>query len=105
MVLIFAETWEGTFKKSTFEAVQYGAACAQAQGTEAYAVVVGPCTPPVESLGAHGAAKVIHLHGTDRFEPAAFAIGHRLAREGIGRNPDSSQWHGQWQVLGRCPRR
>ena len=73
MVLIFAETWEGTFKKSTFEAVQYGAACAQAQGTEAYAVVVGPCAPPVESLGAHGAAKVIHLHGTDRFEPAAFA--------------------------------
>jgi electron transfer flavoprotein alpha subunit len=73
MVLIFAETWNGAFKKSTFEAVQYGAACADAQGSTAVAVVFGPCTPPVESLGAYGASKVIHLHGSDRFEPSAFA--------------------------------
>ncbi len=73
MVLIFAETWEGAFKKSTFEAVQYGVACAQAQDKEAMAVVIGPCTPPVESLGGHGVVQVIHLHGTDRFEPFAYA--------------------------------
>ncbi|NDD35310.1 MAG: electron transfer flavoprotein subunit alpha/FixB family protein, partial [Flavobacteriia bacterium] len=43
MVLIFAETWNGQFKKSTFEAVRYGAECAKAQGSQAIAVVVGAC--------------------------------------------------------------
>ena len=73
MVLIFAETWNGHFKKSTFEAVRYGAQCATSQGSKAVAIVVGPCAHPVESLGAYGATHVIHLHGSDRFEPFAFA--------------------------------
>jgi electron transfer flavoprotein alpha subunit len=73
MVLVFAETWNGQFKKSTFEAVQYASACAQAQGSQAVAVVVGPATAPVESLGAYGAAKVVHLHGPKQFETAQHA--------------------------------
>ena len=73
MVLIFAETWNGQFKKSTFEAVRYGAECAKAQGSQAIAVVVGACDPLVETLGAYGAAKVVHLKGSDRFEPHAYA--------------------------------
>ena len=73
MVLVFAETWNGQFKKSTFEAVQYAAACANAQGSQAVAVVVGPATAPVESLGAYGAHKVLHLHGPEKFETAQHA--------------------------------
>jgi len=70
MILVFAETWSGQFKKSTFEAVQYAAACAAAQGSQAVAVVVGPASAPVESLGAYGAHKVLHLHGPERLETA-----------------------------------
>ena len=73
MILVFAETWSGQFKKSTFEAVQYAAACAAAQGSQAVAVVVGPASAPVESLGAYGAHKVLHLHGPERFETALYA--------------------------------
>ena len=73
MILVFAETWSGQFKKSTFEAVQYAAACASAQGSQAVAVVVGPASAPVESLGAYGAHKVIHLHGPEKFETAQYA--------------------------------
>lgn len=73
MVLVFAETWNGQFKKSTFEAVQYAASCASAQGSQAVAVVVGPVSPPVESLGAYGAQKVVHLHGPQHFETAQHA--------------------------------
>lgn len=73
MILVFAETWSGQFKKSTFEAVQYAAACATAQGSQAIAVVVGHATAPVESLGAYGAHKVIHLHGPEKFETAQYA--------------------------------
>ncbi|MEY4968576.1 MAG: hypothetical protein RLZZ261_347 [Bacteroidota bacterium] len=73
MILVFAETWSGQFKKSTFEAVQYAAACASAQGSQAVAVVVGPASAPVESLGAYGAHKVIHLHGPETFETAQYA--------------------------------
>jgi len=73
MILVFAETWSGQFKKSTFEAVQYAAACAKAQGSEAVAVVVGPAAAPVESLGAYGAHKVLHLHGPEKFETAQYA--------------------------------
>lgn len=73
MILVFAETWNGQFKKSTFEAVQYASACAKAQGTQALAVVIGPASAPVESLGAHGADKVLHLHGPEQFETAQYA--------------------------------
>ena len=73
MIVVFAETWSGQFKKSTFEAVQYAAACASAQGSQAVAVVVGPASAPVESLGAYGAHKVIHLHGPETFETAQYA--------------------------------
>ena len=52
MVLIFAETWNGTFKKSTFEAVQYGAQCAKSLGTEAVAVVFGAASDDLAALGA-----------------------------------------------------
>ena len=58
-VFVFAETWEGKFKKASFEAVSYGARVAKAMGTEAIAAVRG------WTLGASplGAAAVIRADG------------------------------------------
>ncbi|MCC7029697.1 MAG: electron transfer flavoprotein subunit alpha/FixB family protein [Chitinophagaceae bacterium] len=60
MVLVFAEQNNGTFKKATFEAVNYAAKVAQQSGTEVCALVLGEATD-VAVLGNYGAAKVVHI--------------------------------------------
>lgn len=62
-VLIYAESWEGKFKKATFEAVSYGARVAQAMGTEAIAVTVGTVADDAALLANYGAAKIINVQG------------------------------------------
>lgn len=64
-VFVFAETWEGKFKKASFEAVSYGARVAQSIGTEAIAVTVGNLTDNAADLGKYGASKIITLSGDD----------------------------------------
>jgi len=59
MVLVFAEQQKGTFKKSVFEAVNYGAKIAADMGKECHAVVLGPCTEAA-TLGQYGATQVHH---------------------------------------------
>lgn len=66
-VLIFAENWEGKFKKATFEAVSYGARVAAQLNTQAHAVVFGNLTDDAAALGQYGAAKVHHVQG-DAFQ-------------------------------------
>lgn len=62
MVLILAEhTADGSFKKKTYEAVQYGAKIAQQMGTEAVALVVGSGEGNAAELGAYGAQKVLQV--------------------------------------------
>lgn len=61
-ILVFAETFEGDFKKSTYEAVHYGAYIASNHGGSVTAVVIGRATPPVENLGKYGAAEVVHIN-------------------------------------------
>lgn len=75
MVLVYAETWKGAFKKTTFEAVSYAAQCAKMTGSPVTAVVIGPCTSPVEDLGAYGASAVVHFQGAgaESFDPYAYA--------------------------------
>ncbi len=62
-VIIFAETWEGKFKKATFEAVSYGARVAEAIGAETVAVALGNLEDDAAVLGKYGAAKVINVSG------------------------------------------
>ena len=64
-VFVFAETWEGKFKKASFEAVSYGARVAKAMGTEAVAVTIGNLTDNAAELGKYGASKTITLSGDD----------------------------------------
>ncbi len=66
-VLVFAENWEGRFKKSTFEAVSYASEIAKQMGTSATAVVIGNVSDDdLKALGKYGATKVMTVKG-DKF--------------------------------------
>ena len=62
MILIFAESTKGKFKKSILETVTYGAKLAQAMGKECAAVVLGAADNAGE-LGTYGATKVYQVNG------------------------------------------
>lgn len=74
MVLVFAETQKGKFKKTAFEAVFYGYKTAQALGTECAAMVLGSAAG-MEELGKYGASKVYHVPDTalDNFDSQVYA--------------------------------
>ncbi len=59
-VLVFAETWDGKFKKASFEAVSYGAAVAEKLGTDTIAVTIGS-DEDASVLGKYGASKVVNV--------------------------------------------
>lgn len=60
MVLVFAESPRGQFKKSAFEAVTYGKKVADALGTTCVALVLGTVNEAGE-LGRYGASRVLHI--------------------------------------------
>jgi len=61
-ILVFAENWEGKFKKSTYEAVSYGAELAKQAGSSVTAVVIGNVSDDdMKSLGKYGAQKVLSV--------------------------------------------
>jgi electron transfer flavoprotein alpha subunit len=60
-VLVFAENWDGQFKKGTFEAVTYAHETAQKLGTSTVAVTIGSLTDDASLLGNYGADKVVCL--------------------------------------------
>jgi electron transfer flavoprotein alpha subunit len=62
-VLIFVEIADGAIKKSSLEAVAYGAQVAQQQKTTATALVIGNVpAAELEALGNFGAKKVLHAN-------------------------------------------
>ncbi len=62
-VLIFIDTADGHIKKSSFEALTYGAQLAKQIGTSAEAVVLGTVTDDMPSLGKYGVSKIHHVAG------------------------------------------
>lgn len=62
MILVFAESTKGKFKKSVFEAVTYGAKLGQAMGKECAALVLG-AADNAGDLGTYGATKVYQING------------------------------------------
>jgi electron transfer flavoprotein alpha subunit len=60
-VLIFADAADGQIKKSSFEALTYGADLAQKNGWSAEAVVLGKVSDDLSSLGKYGVKKVYHV--------------------------------------------
>jgi electron transfer flavoprotein alpha subunit len=75
-VIVFAETRDQQYKKSTLEAVSYGKEVAQKTGGKVIAVSIGNAADP-ESLGNYGADEVITLHGAEftAFSPEVYAAG------------------------------
>ncbi len=57
-VLIFADQSDGHFKKTSFEALTYGAKVAELLGTNAEALVLGTVQDDLASLGKYGIKKV-----------------------------------------------
>ncbi|MCG8330137.1 MAG: electron transfer flavoprotein subunit alpha/FixB family protein [Chitinophagales bacterium] len=85
MVLVFAETQNGQFKKAAFELVTYGYKTAQILGTECAALVLGTATG-AESLGQYGASKVYHVADAalDKFDSQVCAAVIAAAAEKVG---------------------
>lgn len=75
-VLVFAETWEGKFKKPSFEATTYAFELAQKVGGTVTAVVLGNVADDeIKKLGEYGCAKVLHAGDAklNSFSASAFA--------------------------------
>lgn len=61
-VLVFAENWDGKFKKGTFEAVTYAHETAKKSGVSTTAVTIGNIAEDAAQLGNYGADKVVSIN-------------------------------------------
>ncbi|GAB3968741.1 electron transfer flavoprotein subunit alpha/FixB family protein [Spirosoma terrae] len=79
-VLIFAEVDEGKLKKSSQEAIFYGAKVAEQTGTTATAIIVGEASDTeLASAGRFGATKVLHAADSKLAEPNGMAYASVVA--------------------------
>jgi len=84
MVLVFAESPKGKFKKAAFEAVSYGKKVADAMGTSCTALVLGDAENAGQ-LGVYGAAKVVQAAGDfNNFDSQVFASAIAGAAKSLG---------------------
>ena len=61
-VLVFAENWDGKFKKSTFELLSYATKVAELLNTSAIALSIGKVDKiELEQLGKYGVSKIINV--------------------------------------------
>ena len=74
MVLVFAESQKGQFKKAAFEAVTYGYKTAQAMGVDCAALTLGTVSG-AEELGTYGASKIYNVADSslDNFDSQVYA--------------------------------
>lgn len=75
-VLVFAENWDGKFKKSTYEAISYGTEVAKQAGGSVTAAVIGNVSDEdMKSLGKYGAQKVLSVKNDklNALNPSSFA--------------------------------
>lgn len=74
MVLIFADHTDGSFKKTAFEALSYGAKIAEQTGTTAEALILGTIKDQPASLGKYGVTKVHHVKNEllDKFDAQVY---------------------------------
>lgn len=64
-VLVYLESWEGKFKKNTYEAAQYAAKTAEMMGTDAIGVTLGSIEDDSNILGNYGLNKVVAVANAD----------------------------------------
>tara|TARA_B100001758_G_scaffold247959_1_gene269191 strand:+ start:17486 stop:18430 length:945 start_codon:yes stop_codon:yes gene_type:complete len=66
-VLVYAESWNGLFRKSTFEAVSYANETAKLLGTELTAISLGKVDDSeLSKLGNYGASKILSIEAIEK---------------------------------------
>lgn len=72
-VIVYAESDNGQYKKSSFEAITYGKDLAKMLGSSCIAVTIG--SKGIDNLGAFGADQHLHISGVAlaTFNPQAYA--------------------------------
>lgn len=87
MVLVFAETVKGQFKKNALEAVTYGKKTAEVLGTDCVALVLGSADNAGQ-LGKYGASKVYQVSDSslDNFDSQVFTAVIAVAADKVGAN-------------------
>ena len=85
MVLVYAESQEGKFKKAALEAVAYGHATAQVLGTECAVVVIGQADGAA-SLGQYGASSIHQINSDNlgHFDSQTYAAALSGAATSLG---------------------
>ena len=71
-VLVFAESSNQKFKKSTFEAITYARKAAEALGVEAIALTVG-AVGDVDDLAAYGVSRIAQINYDGGFDSQVYA--------------------------------
>ncbi len=72
-VLVYLESWEGKFKKNTWEAALYASKTAEALGSEAIGLCIGNLEDSAAEAGKYGINKVLHLNsGFESFDANAY---------------------------------
>ncbi|MEQ9262382.1 MAG: electron transfer flavoprotein subunit alpha/FixB family protein [Owenweeksia sp.] len=98
-VLVYIESWEGKFKKNSFEAAQYAAKTAEMMSTEAIGVTLGDLQDDAAVTGKYGLKKVVSLTGEDyaQFDnfKAANALKEVAEQEGADTIIISGTWNGK----------
>ena len=85
-VLVYLESWEGKFKKNTWEAAQYAAKTAEMMDTEAVGVTIGELEHEASEAGKYGVNKVYSVKGEgfSKFDNYAFANALKEVGEKVG---------------------
>lgn len=74
-ILVYAETWEGKFKKPSFEAMTYAFELAKTSNDSVTAIVIGPADEDeLKRAGEYGCTKVLHANDArfSSFCPSAY---------------------------------
>lgn len=82
-VLVYLESWEGKFKKNTFEAAQYASRTASMLGTNAIGVTFGEVEDP-SVIGKYGLEKVIKLSDFSQYDNYSYAAALKAIGEQEG---------------------
>ena len=73
-ILVYTESWDGKFRKSTFETVSYASETAKLLGTDVVAVSLGKVSEEeLNKLGNYGVTKVVSCSGIDKGDSQAAA--------------------------------
>lgn len=85
MVLVYAESPNGHFKKAAFEAVTLARKTADALETQCVALVLGALNhDDAEQLGSYGASKVLHVADAPAFDAQVYAAMIAQAAQQLG---------------------